>query len=165
MKYLLDANTLIEAKNRYYNMKVCPGFWDWLLLSSISGDIASISLVFDELKRGNDELKEWAILHGDLFLDVADEPTQQAFAEIAQHVSTEAHKMKVGAMEDFLSGADPWLIAMARASGMSVVTHEAYNPDIKKKFLIPNICHTFDVPYIDTFELLLTLEAEFVLAA
>jgi Domain of unknown function (DUF4411) len=24
MKYLLDANTFIEAKNRYYNMTVCP---------------------------------------------------------------------------------------------------------------------------------------------
>jgi len=26
MIYLLDANTLIEAKNRYYSMSVCPGY-------------------------------------------------------------------------------------------------------------------------------------------
>lgn len=25
MIYLLDSNTLIEAKNRYYGMAVCPG--------------------------------------------------------------------------------------------------------------------------------------------
>lgn len=30
MTYLLDANTLIEAKNRYYQMSICPGYWDWL---------------------------------------------------------------------------------------------------------------------------------------
>ncbi len=165
MKYLLDANTFIEAKNRYYNMQVCPGYWDWLLLKSASNEIASISLVYDELKRGNDELKDWAIDHEDLFLDISDEPTQQAFAEIAQYVSEQASEMRSGAMEEFLSGADPWLIAKARISGMTIVTHEAFNAYIKRKFLIPNICRLFDVPYIDTFELLLTLEAEFVLAA
>ena len=30
MNYLLDANTLIEAKNRYDQMSICPGYWDWL---------------------------------------------------------------------------------------------------------------------------------------
>jgi len=48
---------------------------------------------------------------------------------------------------------------------MTIVTHEKFNPDIKKKFLIPNICRTVGVSYIDTFELLVTLEAKFVLAA
>lgn len=28
--YLLDANTYIEAKNRYYQMSFCPAYWDWL---------------------------------------------------------------------------------------------------------------------------------------
>ncbi|RLJ18886.1 hypothetical protein DJ030_10915 [bacterium endosymbiont of Escarpia laminata] len=68
-------------------------------------------------------------------------------------------------MKYLLGGADPWLIAKAQVSGMTIVTQEVYNADIKKKFLIPNICHTFDVPCINTFELLLILEAEFVLAA
>ena len=30
MTYLLDANTLIEAKNRYYRMTVCPAYWSWV---------------------------------------------------------------------------------------------------------------------------------------
>lgn len=30
MKHLLDSNTLIEAKNRYYSMTVCPAFWQWV---------------------------------------------------------------------------------------------------------------------------------------
>ena len=30
MKYLVDANVLIEAKNRYYAFDIAPGFWKWL---------------------------------------------------------------------------------------------------------------------------------------
>jgi predicted nucleic acid-binding protein len=28
--YLVDANVLIEAKNRYYAFDIAPGFWKWL---------------------------------------------------------------------------------------------------------------------------------------
>lgn len=28
--YLIDANVLIEAKNRYYAFDIAPGFWAWL---------------------------------------------------------------------------------------------------------------------------------------
>lgn len=30
MKYLLDANTYIQAKSLHYRMNVVPGFWSWL---------------------------------------------------------------------------------------------------------------------------------------
>jgi len=73
--------------------------------------------------------------------------------------------MKPGAMEDFLSGADPWLIAKAMVTNAVIVTHEAYNPEIRRKFLIPNVCQHFNVTYINAFELLHALEAEFALAA
>ena len=29
---LLDADTLIQAKNTYYAFDLAPGFWDWLCL-------------------------------------------------------------------------------------------------------------------------------------
>ncbi len=60
MKYLLDANTFIEAKNRYYNMTVCPAYWLWILQKFIAQDVASISMVGDELRKGDDELAAWA---------------------------------------------------------------------------------------------------------
>lgn len=28
--HLVDANVLIEAKNRYYAFDIAPGFWAWL---------------------------------------------------------------------------------------------------------------------------------------
>ena len=30
MLFLLDSDTLIQAKNEYYGFDLCPGFWDWL---------------------------------------------------------------------------------------------------------------------------------------
>jgi hypothetical protein len=60
MNYLLDANTLIEAKNRYYGMTICPGFWQWLLLKNEALALASIAPVMDELTKGHDDLAGWA---------------------------------------------------------------------------------------------------------
>lgn len=83
MTYLLDANTLKEAKNRYYQMSICPGYWDWLRKANQTGEVVSIRSVRDELKRGNDALAEWATNHASLFLDESDQATQTAFAQVA----------------------------------------------------------------------------------
>ena len=41
MAYLLDANVLIEAKNRYYGLDFCPAFWDWLIAMNLAGQVTS----------------------------------------------------------------------------------------------------------------------------
>ena len=76
MSYLLDANTLIDAKNRYYHMAICPGFWQWILQKNQLGTVASIDIVADELLCGNDELKQWVEVNRNIFIPVSDEPTQ-----------------------------------------------------------------------------------------
>jgi hypothetical protein len=165
MTYLLDTNTLIEAKNRYYRMTVCPAYWSWVQRSHGAGILASIDPVGDELKRGNDELAEWAKEQYALFLPVSDDETQQAFASVAVHVASQVGVMKAGALEEFLAGADPWLIAKAMAMKEAVVvTHEQFNPQMRRKYSIPNVCQHFGVHCIDTFELLSRTDARFVLA-
>jgi hypothetical protein len=161
--YLLDANTLIEAKNRYYQMNICPGYWDWLLKANLTGEVNSIRSVRDELQRGNDTLAEWVKDHAYLFLDESDDATQAAFAEVAQHLANTSLQMKTGALDEFLSGADPWLIAKAMTTNATVVTHEQLNLAARRKFLIPNVCQHFGVRFVDTFELLNAMEARFVL--
>jgi len=165
MKHLLDANTLIEAKNRYYGMTICPGFWQWLLLKNEALDLASIVPVMDEVTKGNDELSGWVRENAGFFRIITDEDTQQAFALIAGLVADQSPRMRVGAMEEFLAGADPWLIANAMVTGATVVTHEVLNLEAKRKFIIPNICQQLDVPFLNTFELLHRLDAKFVLSA
>lgn len=58
------------------------------------------------------------------------------------------------AKEEFATVADAWLIAHAHAMGATVVTLEVFNPDIKKKIPIPNVCREFGVEAIDTFEMM-----------
>lgn len=164
MKYLLDSNTLIEAKNRYYQMNICPGYWTWVLKVNKSGDVASIDSVGKELREGNDNLAQWARDNTHLFLEESDEATQEAFSDVANHVASLAHIMHPGAMEDFLEKADPWLIAKARVINAVVVTHEMKNDAVRRKFIIPNICEHFGVKYMNTFELLNNMNAQFILA-
>ncbi|MGR6735225.1 DUF4411 family protein [Pseudomonas chlororaphis subsp. piscium] len=163
MKHLLDANTLIEAKNRYYGMTICPGYWSWLLLQNQAFELASIVSVKDELTKGKDELAQWAKDNSALFHEISDERTQEAFGQVVSAIAVQSEKMKVGALDEFLSGADPWLIAKAITTGATVVTHEVLNLEVKRKFIIPNVCEMFGVPYMNTFELLNKLEARFVL--
>jgi hypothetical protein len=55
------------------------------------------------------------------------------------------------------------VIAYARASTLTIVTHEEYAPDAKRKVPIPNVCLEFDVEYRNTFEMLKDLKVRFVL--
>ena len=162
MKYLLDSNTFIEAKNRYYSMKVCPGYWQWILMSHEKMGVASIDFVRDELKAGNDELAEWAEVNKKLFLKIDDDATQEQYVKVANYVMT-LNSLKPHAPSDFLRGADPWLVAKALVTGATIVTHEKLDPHIKKKVLIPNVCEYFGVNYINTFDLLHQLDAEFIM--
>ncbi|MGF6282447.1 DUF4411 family protein [Pseudomonas silensiensis] len=165
MNHLLDANTLIEAKNRYYGMKICPGFWQWLLLKNEALALSSIAPVMDELTKRNDELADWAKENAGFFHITTDDATQEGFAQVVELVANQAPSMKIGAMDEFLAGADPWLIAKAMTTGATLVTHERLNRDARRKFIIPNICEQLNVPFLNTFELLHKLEARFVLLA
>ncbi|UXP22322.1 DUF4411 family protein [Enterobacter sp. 155105] len=165
--YLIDANVFIEAKNKYYNMAFCPAFWDWLLRECAGRNIFSIHGIYQELINGNDELRTWSMENRHFFLPMSDEDTQRNLATVAAHVVEKQNSvpMSAGAMEEFLRGADTWLIAKAMATGATIVTHERLDLQCKRKFLIPNVCNHFGVQYIDTFTLLQQLNASFVLAA
>jgi len=162
MKYLLDSNTFIQAKNSYYDMNVCPGYWDWILHQNDREEVGSIDFVRKELMGHKDELSDWAHENQKIFISDSDAPTQRAFAQVANYCST-APNMKKGADHEFLQGADPWLIAKAMVNGAIVVTLESFNPHNRKEFKIPNVCNHFNVPCLSTFTLLNQLQAKFIL--
>ncbi len=160
--YLLDANVLIQAKNFYYRFDIFPMFWDWLDGEQQKGALASIIPVYEELAKGTDELSKWVKQrqHDGWFLPVDEEATQHEFSDIAVWVM-DSH-FKDQAKKDFLSVADPWLVAKAVSIGGVVVTHEKlFDPNIRRKVKIPNVCNAFGVECIDTFDLLNRLGAKF----
>lgn len=164
MTFLLDANTFIEAKGRYYGMSICPAYWDLLLRAHERGRIISIDMVKQELTSGNDELADWVKDNNHIFIPETDLEIQKLFTDAVLPTVYGMSHMKPGTHEEFLSGADPWLIATAMYKRATIVTQEVYKPDIKKKIHIPNVCEMLDVAYMDTFDMLYSLEAEFVLS-
>jgi hypothetical protein len=143
-------------------MDFCPAYWDWLDQQYAAGELASIEMVYVEMANGGDELATWVRARRDHFVSVSDEDTQAAFVDISNHVVALPDK-KQASIAAFLGGADPWLTAKAMTSGATVVTSERKVDANSKKIKIPNVCEDFSVDYIDSFELLRTLQAQFVL--
>lgn len=162
MIYLLDSNAYLEAKQRYYRFNICPGFWHWLTRQSDAEKLLSVEPVLDELKYYGDELSTWARDHADFFAPVDDENTQKCFAEVAELIESD-DTFQARHKASFLDAADPWLIAKAQTLGATLVTHEQLAAPNSTKVKIPNICREFDVPYCDTFDLLESSDALFVL--
>lgn len=162
MKYLLDANTYIQAMNTYYHVDFCPAYWDWLDRQFNQGELASINIVYDELVSGQDILATWIKQRKNQFVAVDDALTQQAFSSIANYTAQNPY-FKPFEIARFLAGADPWLIAKAKTTGAILVTQEKSVGTNSTKVKIPNICQQFAVDHIDTFELLSRLKAKFVL--
>lgn len=158
--HLLDANVFIQAKNLHYRFSTFPCFWEWLDFSCQMGDVASIASIKAELCKGNDELAQWAKdVDTSWFLDESDEQTQLNLIEIVNYVGSGDYRPF--AIDDFLSGADPLLIAKAKAMGATIVTQEKSDPKSRKKVFIPDVCNEFGVPYLDTYDLLENLKARF----
>ena len=154
VEYVLDANVFIEAKKRYYAFDLVPRFWECLEEQASCGRVRSIDRVRDELEKGNDELKEWALeQHCQMFASTDDPPIIETFRGIMAWVQSQS-QFTDAAKAQFASCADGWLIAYARVHGLTVVTHESFSADVKIKVKIPNVCRTFDVEYVDTFAML-----------
>ncbi|WP_323885647.1 DUF4411 family protein [Aeromonas veronii] len=162
MKYLLDANTYIQAKNLYYHMEFCPAYWDWLDLQCQNGVIGSVGMIGRELRDGDDELAIWVAARPHHFINDTDEATQTNFAKIAQTVA--AGHYNPANRDQFLAKADPWLIAKAMSIGAIVVTQEGLVNPSSTKVKVPNICREFQIPCINTYDLLREIKALFVLA-
>lgn len=161
--FLLDTNVFIEAAKRYYAFRIAPGYWDGLIIHARRGPIRSIDKVKLEIDRGGDELKTWVNLN---FRGWFESTNQQDVMNAYQVVMTWANaqpQFSPAAQAEFARGADGWLIAHARAKQYTVVSDEHYDPLIRKKIKIPNVCVGLNVPYLNTFEMLHRLHIQLIL--
>ena len=161
MAYVIDASSLIEAKDRYYGFDFCPGYWKWLEGQNAAGVVFSIDRICRELEAGNDELATWAKKNSSTFFLAVDIPTQAALTQVSTWVN--GANFNPQAKPQFLSGADPFLIAFALAHGHTVVTDEVFVPGERRRVKIPAVCQQFNVPCIDPFQMLRREGARFVL--
>lgn len=150
--YLVDANVLIEAKNRYYAFDIAPGFWAWLDQAYNDAVACSIEAVRDELLEGSDELADWAKTNPSFFCSI-DQGATQHFSALTAWAGS--RNFTTAALSNFTgNNADYLLIAYAREHQHTVVTHERSQPNARNRVLIPDACLAMGVSTVDTFQML-----------
>lgn len=150
--FLLDADVMMTASRSYYGFDIAPGFWHWLQDVRLTGQVASIQPVKDEITRGGDQLVAWARqLRPDFWL-ADDAASVASFATLSEWTDDAARPYTNAARSTFLASADIRLIAMAHAHRHTVVTIEASAPDSRRAVKIPDACRAFNVPVSQPFD-------------
>ena len=161
-KYLLDANVLIEAHRRYYAFDIVPSFWQKLIQLATENKIISIDRIKDEILKGhkNDMLTKWAkSMFNSWFKSTDDPEVFKSYSRVIGWVNDQQY-YKDYAKTEFASVADSWLIAYALTYNHTIITHEIFDPNNKKKVLIPVVCEEFNIPYMNTFDMLRSLNTQ-----
>jgi Domain of unknown function (DUF4411) len=158
----LDSNVFIQAKNGPYKFKTFGVFWAFLDEHINAGAIRCPKMVYQEIvtnEEPGDDLAKWMKTRRQSGLFVEPNPdVQKLMQKVADYVvgNYEQHHAA-----EFLSGADPWLIAHALHTKSVVVTHESNRHPNAKKVRIPDVCAALGVSCIDTYEMLDRLGADF----
>lgn len=158
MKYLLDANVFIQAKNMHYGLDFCPAFWDWITTKNTEGVVYSIDKVSDELNDKQDELASWNKLHGARLYLNTDKNVYSHLTTVSNWVDTQRYEQS--AVSEFFSKADYYLIGHALVDMWVIVTHEKPSGSTKK-IKIPDVCRGLGVECISTFDMLRREHARF----
>ena len=151
--YVLDTNVFIDAANTYYAFDLTPGYWDFIVRLFDSQRAVSITHVYDELVREDDEdpLRVWAKRNSKHFF-VPDDLVVASYQQVMRWARGQSYKLS--AINDFQSVADSWIVAHALAYGRVVVTREKPAPGSKKRIKIPDACDALNVKYLDPFTML-----------
>lgn len=70
-------------------------------------------------------------------------------------------QIRPDAISEVADAADGWVAAYAKVHGLTVVTHERHDPHIRRRVPLVNVCHEFQLPVKDTFEMLQELGVQF----
>lgn len=142
--YCFDTSALLDAWNRNYPPDVFPQLWSAIEERIASGTVIAPEEVRVELARKDDALFKWAKTRHGLFCDL-DEEQQLSVGEIL------ARYPRLIEVRRGRSGADPFVIALARVRGAVVVTGENDDGSAEKP-KIPTVCRAFSVRSIKVLE-------------
>jgi Domain of unknown function (DUF4411) len=134
MRYSLDTSSLIEGYRRIFPYDILPTFWrrDFPKLVE-SGDVRATEVVQWELQEEDDEVLQFVDDYEELFVKI-DEPIQhEVRAILAEH----GRLIRAGR-----SGADPFVIALAKMDVATVVCEERRKPTAPK---IPDVCDALGI--------------------
>lgn len=159
MLYLLDANTLIDAKRDYYPIDSVPEFWEWLVFNGEKGNIKIPIEVYEEFSdtKGKDGQKDELAIWSDQpevkeALLLNEEAEQDLVARITYggYVAnpTDDDLVKIG--------RDPFLLsyALKNIEERCIVSTEVSKPSKKgANRKVPDVCRDFKIRCINNFQM------------
>jgi len=157
--YLLDANTLIDAKRDYYPISRVPEFWEWLVFYGEKGNIKVPIEVYEEFsdtkdKDGKkDELAAWSEqseVREALLLNEEAEQDLVARITYGGYVAnpTDDDLVKIG--------RDPFLLsyALKNLEKRCIVSTEVSKPSKQgANRKVPDVCAHFKIRCINNFQM------------
>ncbi|MDI6732459.1 MAG: DUF4411 family protein [Planctomycetota bacterium] len=148
-RYAVDTNILITLMAHHPPDKPAyQAIWDEIEALIKQKNIFSTMVVYDEIMKylgKDDRLKKWARSHKKRFFI----PTNSEVFKLAQDIVKEfpdlpdKKKQQTGEPD-----ADPFLIALAKSSGATIVTQE----DKQSPNRIPTVAKHYQVKSIDLYE-------------
>jgi hypothetical protein len=151
--YCIDTSAMIAAWVERYMPETFESFWERIDELSRAGVLFAPEEVRLELRRP-DELKKWAADRDGMFVDLADAAYQAAATDAVDFVRTECGRrgllLRPG---DFK--ADPFVVALARTRGATVVHEEKRAREANARPKLPNVCDQFGVKEISLREFIL----------
>ena len=141
MPFSLDTSGILDAWVRHYPPDVFPTIWSSMDVSAKNGEIFVIDEVVRELERKDDDIYKWVKQREAMVVPI-DAEVQSQLMEIMSKYSRLVDTKKNR------SGCDPWVIALARARGLTVVTGEKATGNLKKP-KIPDVCKELGVPCLE----------------
>jgi len=147
--YSLDSSSLVFAWTDAYPPEHFATFWDRLDRLAAAGRALVTDEVFQEMSKKEDGLYQWLRARPHMIVPHT-EDIQQCVSEILG-----THPLLIKATGTNRSGADPFVIALARCRTAQVISQERFGSDQRPK--IPDVCRAYSVP-CERLKQLITLE-------
>ena len=141
--YVIDTSIWIHV-GRHHPPDIFRSVWQRFDTAAAAGDIVSPKEVLHELQQGDDALGAYLGARSSLFVPL-DEAQMTAVADVVRAcpglVDEEAERGR----------ADPFVVALARVRGGTVVTGERPRRSSTAPFRIPDACAHYGLSCLDWF--------------
>ena len=144
MKYSIDTSAILDGWNRYYPPDVVPGLWENIEEMIRDGSLIASEEVLRELSKKDDGAYAWAKSQNGLFVPTDVEVQLEARTILKTHqrlIDTRRNR----------SGADPFVIAVAKVHGCRLITGEKPNNHPQRPH-IPDVCNDVGITWMDVLE-------------
>jgi hypothetical protein len=141
LSYCIDTSALLDGWVRYYPPDVFPSIWTQVDTLVGNGLVIASEEVLVELEKKDDDVYKWAKARPSIFFPHDTDIQREVDAILASHPGlVDPEKRR--------SIADPFVVALAKIKGSTVVTGErlSRNPSRPR---IPDVCNALRIPCLD----------------